>query len=354
MFMARPRIIIADTDLNYIIPIQLKFVEEYFEKVDLELVNDYTVFQDLFTSPQKVDILIISEDLYDSSLLRHNIGHIFLMTEQDNSDVAGNSDVTRIFKYTNIKVIFSRIIGNSSNVFGVQSSKRKTQIVLVSSACGGVGKTTIALGICGCLASKNQKRVLYINADYLQSYQNLLTNKTPITDMDVYSKLTDSEKITYEDVKHVVRNEMFHYLPPFKTALLSLGIDYSAYINIAVSAKNMNEYDFIVIDADSSFNGYKAKMMSMADKVIFITDQSKASVYATNLLAGNINGINDDKYMFVCNAFQDTRENALISHEVVVKFTVNEYVEFFPQYDRMQIEDFMKSSGIQKIAFLMV
>lgn len=352
--MSRPRVIIADTDLNYIIPIQLRFVEEYFEKVDLELVSDHSVFHDLFSSPQKVDILIVSEDLYDSSLLRHNIGSIFLMTEQDGNDVADSSNVTKIFKYTNIKVIFSQIIGKSLNVFEMQSNKRRTQLVLVSSACGGVGKTTIALGICGCLASKNQKRVLYINADYLQSYQNLLANKTPITDMDVYAKLANSENVTYEDVKHVVRNEVFHYLPPFKTALLSLGIDYSAYINIAVSAKNTNEYDFIVVDADSSFNEYKATMLSIADKVIVVTEQSKSSVFATNLLAGNVNGINGDKYMFVCNAFDDTRENALISHDAAAKFTVNEYVEFFPQYDRMRIDDFVKSSGIQKVAFLMV
>ena len=103
--MPRPRVIIADTDLNYIIPIQLRFVEEYFEKVDLELVSEYSVFQDLFSSPQKVDILIVSEDLYDPTLLRHNIDNIFLMTEQNDDDVADSSAVTRIFKYTNIKVI---------------------------------------------------------------------------------------------------------------------------------------------------------------------------------------------------------------------------------------------------------
>ena len=31
--MPKPRIIIADIDANYIIPLQLKFVEDFFEKV---------------------------------------------------------------------------------------------------------------------------------------------------------------------------------------------------------------------------------------------------------------------------------------------------------------------------------
>lgn len=352
--MPRPRVIVADTDLNYIIPIQLKFVEECFEKVDLEFVSDYGVFQDMFSSPQRVDILIVSEELYNTSLLRHNIGNIFLMSEQDSGDEDVSSNVTRIFKYTNIKVIFSQIMGKSSNAFEMQSNKRKSQIVVVSSACGGVGKTTVALGICSCLALKNQKRVLYINADYLQSFQNLIANKAPITDMEVYTNLASSDNVAYEDIKHVVRNEGFYYLPPFKTALLSLGIDYLTYINIAISAKNSNEYDYVIIDTNTSFDEYKAKMLSIADKVIVVTNQRKASIYATNLLARNVNGINDEKYIFVCNAFENTRDNALISHDAAANFTVSEYVEFFPRYDSMKVKDYMKSGGIQKVAFLIV
>ena len=80
--MAKPRIIIADTDISYIIPLQLKFVEEFFEKIDIEIVTDKAYYEQLFATPQKADILIVSEELYDSSLQRHNIGNIFLMTEQ--------------------------------------------------------------------------------------------------------------------------------------------------------------------------------------------------------------------------------------------------------------------------------
>lgn len=43
--MARPRIIIADTDVNYILSLQLKFVEEFFEKIDLEIITDRNYFE---------------------------------------------------------------------------------------------------------------------------------------------------------------------------------------------------------------------------------------------------------------------------------------------------------------------
>ena len=48
--MAKPRIIIADTDSNYIIPLQLKFVEDFFEKIDLEIITDKDFFDDVFFS----------------------------------------------------------------------------------------------------------------------------------------------------------------------------------------------------------------------------------------------------------------------------------------------------------------
>ena len=80
--MAKARIIRADTDESYIQSIQLKFIEEFFEKIDLEIITDKEYFEQLFSAPQKAEILIVSEDLYDLSLQKHNISYVFLMTEQ--------------------------------------------------------------------------------------------------------------------------------------------------------------------------------------------------------------------------------------------------------------------------------
>ena len=96
--MSKPRIIIADTDINYIIPLQFKFVEEYFEKVNLELISDEIIFKKVFSVPQEADILIVSESLYDSSLRRHNIRKVFLMTEQEAEDSKSEQSV-QVYKH---------------------------------------------------------------------------------------------------------------------------------------------------------------------------------------------------------------------------------------------------------------
>ena len=80
--MDKPRVVIADTDENYIQSIELKFIEDFFDKVQLEIITDQEYFERLFMTPQSADILIVSEDLYDMSLQKHNIKNIFVMTEQ--------------------------------------------------------------------------------------------------------------------------------------------------------------------------------------------------------------------------------------------------------------------------------
>jgi len=352
--MARPRIIIADTDVGYIIPLQLKFVVEFFEKVDIEIITSANYFKELFSTPQKVDVLVISEELYSSAVLRHNITNIFLMTEQYEEDETHELKVNRIYKYTSIKEIFNEIIGKSASMLiGMDSVKKDTQVVLVYSACGGVGKTTLALGMSACL-TKNYKRVLYLNASRLQTFQRMLGNSSPITTADVYAKLGKAGEGIYNDIKHVIRKELFSYLPPFKAALMSLGMEYSIYENIILSAKKSTDYDYIIVDADTTFDEAKAELINLSDKVIIVTTQTVASVYSTNMLVSNINGANSEKYIFVCNDFDKSKDNALISPEITLKFAVQDYIDHIDHYDRLNCETLASSGGIQKTAFLVM
>ena len=352
--MAKPRVIIADTDVNYIIPLQLKFVEDFFEKVDIEIVTDAAYFESLLSSPQKIDILVISEELYTPDLQRHNISHTFVMNEQYEEERTGDLNVNHIFKYTSIKEIFNEITGKSADVLKQSKSvNQETQVIMFYSASGGSGKTTAAIGVSASL-TKNYKRVLYINASRLQVFQHMLENHSAITATDVYAKLSAPSDNIYSEIKHVIRKELFYYLPPFKAALMSLGVEYTTFEKIILSAKKSGDYDFIVVDADVSFDEKKASLLNIADKVFVITKQSLSSVLATNILVSNINGANTDKYIFVCNDFDKDKDNALISPKVSLKFSVSDYIEHFNNYENMRPDDFSKENSIQKTAFLII
>ena len=47
--MARPRVIVADTDESYVIPLQKKFAELFADKIDLEIITDKDYFNQLFS-----------------------------------------------------------------------------------------------------------------------------------------------------------------------------------------------------------------------------------------------------------------------------------------------------------------
>lgn len=347
----KPRIIIADTDENYIAPLQLKFAKELHDQVDLEIITQRAYFEELFSKPQKAEILVVSDDLYNPNLLRHNLDHIFLMQEQPNESQEADMRVTRLFKYSSIVAIFNDILGKSlESLNNSISKKKKTQIILVTSAAGGVGKTTIAMGIAANL-TQNYKKVLYINAARLQTFQYLLENKAPISSTDIYEKILNVKKITYEDIRHIIRKERFYYLPPFKAALISLGLKYVVFYDIILSAKKNGEYDFVIVDTDAIFDEESAKMMDCADKVIVVTKQEMSSVFATTSLVSNINNIDTEKYMFVCNDFNKEKINAFTSQETLAAFTVDEYVEHFDYCKKVNLSMFAEINGIRRIAF---
>ena len=138
------------------------------------------------------------------------------MKEQYEEEQTAELNVDRIFKYTSIKEIFNEIVGKSSDSLRIENNgKQESQIVVVYSANGGTGKTTVAMGICASL-TKNYKRVLYLNASHLQVFHNFLENKSSVSSNEFYACLGSQNESMYENIRHVIRKEHFNYIPPLQ------------------------------------------------------------------------------------------------------------------------------------------
>lgn len=352
--MSKQRVLVIDNDINYIIPIQTKFAEEFFENIDLEIITEQQYFDSLFSSPQKIDILIISAELYNDQIQRHDIGVTFVMSEENISDDTGFLNVNYIYKYTSIREIFNQILGKSGNNLKLNKSNEEgTKVIAVYSAEGGAGRTTVSMGIASSLV-KNFKNVLYINADRLQNFQYLLKDRTPIGGSDLYQNIIAPTDKLFHGIKHLIRKEEFNYLPPFSSSIMSLGIDYSVFEKLMMSAKMSEEYDYIIVDCDSVFDEYKAEIINKSDKVIVLVKQTKASVFANNILVGNINGIDPEKFLFICNDFKSDKENHLISNEIKINFRVSDYISHIDNIENKNILEIAQDSSIQRATFLIM
>lgn len=348
--MRKSKIIIADEDIEYILPLQLKFIEEMFDRIDLEIITEKDYFKIFLSVPQNADVLIISEKLYVPELQKHNIQNIFILTESLDDGANEGSNITTVYKYTSIKEILTAIYAKATNVAQMDTDiTTESKIIVVTSGAGGAGKTTVSMGIAACL-SKKCKRVLYLNGDALQSFQRLLLNKSPIIDNDLYMKLSQGERNIYQSVKHLIRNEYFDYLPPFKSALISLGLDRSIITEIVIQAKKSGDYDYIIVDSDNYFDIEKIKLIDMADRIVVLMTQNDVSVDAANQMIANIDIDDKERLIFVCNQYDNTQRNALFFQAETLLFNVNEYIEKFDDYWAMKDDKFMMSLSIQNLA----
>lgn len=345
--MAKSKIILADIDENFLTPLELKFLEELDDNAELEIITEPAYFSEYFFTPKSANVLVVSEELYSSELKKHNINNIFVLTENIDEGGTEDLDVTRIYKYTSTQEIYKEVTSLSS-IDNTRASEKETIIALVYSASGGAGKSTIALGISASLV-KSFNKVLYINAQGINSFQHNLANSAAIPNSAV-SEFTDTSGNMFGRISHIIRNEGFDYLPPFSVALSSVGLDFSVYADIVKSAKASKKYDVIVVDTDCVFDKEKADLITLADKVIMVMQQTKNSVFATDMLLKNISCNDNEKYHFVCNDFREKESNALASSNYVI----NEYIKHFDNFDSMNINDIGLQQDIQKVSYLIV
>ncbi len=351
----RPRVIIADLDRLYILPLQQKFVKEFYDNIDLEIITDRQYFDELFVTPQTIDILIVAEQLYNPLLQKHNIKHLYILSEsEDNEAVAGPSG-SYIYKYTSIIDIFEIIKGSSAAILNaVVINKTAPKIITVYSASGGAGKTTMALGLSLNLASR-YKRVLYVAVERLQASCHLFNCAAEIDYSDYYHSLQKTDGAVYEAIKPFIQSEKFDYVPLLNLSTVALDIAIERYNELLLTAKASNDYDYIIVDSDSTFDAHKANLIDLSDRLIVIYEQTKRSINKTNAFLRNIEGNQPDKYIFVCNKYQaDNPIESAADLEYRCNFKTEQKLDFFVDYEIMNIESLAKAEAIHKIAYLIM
>lgn len=348
--MGKPVVIIAELDEKYISPLEMKFLNEFDDEIELKIISNIMYFKDFFSKPQRADIMIVSEQLYSNDLQKHNIANIFVLTESAEEQDTDYLDINRIFKYTSSNEVFNQVVA-MSNISSVIGKENDTKVVLFYSASGGVGRTTLALALSGILA-QSYKKVLYVDAERINTFQVFLEDGKPIP-ADLYPDFAFKDDLLYNRVKHIVRNEKFSYLPPFEIALSSINIDFSMYELFLESAKRTKEYDYIIVDTDTIFDEQKAAMITKADKVIFVTEQDEQSVFAMNILLKNTNCSDTEKYRFICNKFDKNKRNAA-DKSSKNEFSVTEYIDKIENLHEMKAKELVKSMEVQKLMYLIM
>ncbi len=351
--MANIKIVLADTDDKYLMPLERKFIDGLEDKADLIVITDPGYLKEYFSVPQRVDILIINEELYDAELERHNIASVFLLTEQELlNNSTGDVDANRIYKYTSVKEIYAEIIGKSSARSETLNTKEETKILMMYSPIGGIGKTTVSAALCEALA-KYQKKVLFIGIDSLQTIGSVIP-QLPFMESGTEKLMIDKSEYVYEAVKTKIINRTFDILPPFHLSLPSLNIKVEDYVNLLNGIRDSKDYDYIIVDGATGFTEDLSRLMGVADHTIILAGQDKNAVYKLDCLLRNIDCSDNDRFVFVCNKYRNDRENFLLSGYMANICRVSEYIEFWSENNDSEERVPANNRSIQKLALMFI
>lgn len=316
--MAKPSIVIVEGDEAYLVPLEVKIVEILREYADIEIISDRNYFEEFFTKPRKIDVLVIDDEAYSEQLHMHNIDRTYVLTENlDATETQGNAEgeVVYLYKYCNLNVLVDRIIPNG---WGGNTVKSKdAQIIAVISPAGGCGSTTIAMGIAAGM-KQNMKRVLYLSVSNYQNFQFLLKNKS-VLPYEACVEMQKSGGNLYEKLKRKFLKESFTYLPPLNSSRESLHISDEAYIQIARAAKQSKDFDYIIMDIGNELSAEMLQFLSASDKIFVVLKQDEYTAFKMSAFRRSVNCDDGDKFIMVCNCFEKERENALAANFYVKK-----------------------------------
>lgn len=344
--MGKPlTIVIADTEATIVDAIELKFLETLRDNVKLEVITDKEYFDTFFSTPRTADVLVIGEELYDESLMRHDIKHRIRVLTSSVDGVESTHDMVKIYKYSTTKEIYAEIMRGV--IVNNSSEKKNSKLILVYSPIGGAGKTTVALGIASALAQL--ERVLYINAESMNTFGVFLEAPASLPSEAYELMRTDNTDI-YGSLKQFFARDDggrgFSYLPPAANSLSSAGGNLSALYKLCSAARASGDFDYVIVDVDSAYTNAKGMLMSEADKVLLVYEQDKVSAFKMDKLQKNVSCSDTEKYIFVCNKYKPAKMNYFLSKKFISTAEV-EADKDFPEYKVSQLG---KSEGIKKLA----
>lgn len=325
--MGKPLVVIADPDASYVAPLECKFLEELGGIADFEMITDDVYRSQFFSAPHDIEVLVIAQEWYSADLDMQNIAHMVVLTEEQHSDHDRTCSLVAdfTFKYGNLNVIYNKVVGSSNKLRAQDASDKEAKVIVFYSPVGGSGTTSAAIATAVCLR-ETYKRVLFVDAEYVQTFSCFLRSAKAAPN-DMVRDMGSMQGDLFEKTGSYIVSDCFDYLPPLRAGLSSFGLDFDAFARFIAAARDSGCYDYLVVDTDSVFNAEKADLFTLADRIVVTVTQDAKALHKTTLFLDNLDHV-DDKYHFICNKHKSGCENAFSSSAGGSAIVLDGYVEY--------------------------
>ncbi len=283
--MQKIRIICFSQDLEYLNYFSSFLNQsEYINKINCSF---YTNEQDLKegTANSKFHLLLTEHKISDELTL--NFEDILYLVDEGNTQ----KNVKRIYKYQPLKYLLSDILSNYYESNGSLVAGKQDKIagtIAFTGADGGSGKTLNALCMAKAMVNKGN-RVFYMSLETLQSTNLYLSSeKDPSTELYYYLKEDINKLLSkIETLKSTDKYSNIDFInqPNLPEEMMNLKpVDIEKLIGVLKETYN---YDYIIIDLDSSWHDRNLSVIDIVDDVFWIVDNQEKSFTLTEQLINN-------------------------------------------------------------------
>ena len=227
----------------------------------------------------------------------------------------------------------------------ILASGNPARLLVVYSASGGTGKSTVALAVSRILAESG-KKVFYLNTTAYQTFGNLLSYDGYIED-DKIAAVKD-----YRELRRYIKREVFEFLPEVRRSSISAdsGVTNSKYIEIISQTMVSDRYDIVIVDTAPALNSLNRWLIEHSDQILVVTKQDKKTYRATKQFAELASVIAANKCTYICNDRIEYEYDAIADDGAFGGIEIAVSVEHFKNYDGLKVADIATSESMKNIA----
>lgn len=324
----QPVILVIDTEEGYVNALEIKIVQQYIDKAEIEFITDRTYLQKYLKEEHFITILIVSETMYSEEVRNLMPVYTFILMDEMKNEKRGEF-VYGIFRYSSSQSILNTIAAKvpeiifeeEKEVLLVDDSKKdivsdldsNTDVVLVTSASGGIGKTIVSLGV-ALIAEKDKRKVMYVSLDYLSCIDKWLKSE----DDEFSNQILEINKRAGRENLEEKLNNLYEMI-------------------------TSDVYDLLIVDAGLDNWIFQNKISERADLILQVIGVSDSSIYASNQLFHMLSSELLDKSVYVC-------ENEMINQgKEQPEFIIQNRISHMKDYEIQTIHDLYKNKDLLRL-----
>ena len=209
-----------------------------------------------------------------------------------------------------------------------------TEVIVVTSGKGGVGKTTITANL-GVALAKLGKKVLLIDADI--GLRNLdmilgLENRIVYDILDVLEGRALPEKAYVKD-----KRGLSLYLLPANQTKNKDAVNTEKWIELVKDIKSKEEFDYVIIDSPAGIEqGFKIAV-SPADRAFIVVNPEVSSVRDADRVIGLLESMNKEDYWIIVNRikWKMVKKGEMLSVEDIIDILKAPLIGIIPEEEKL-------------------